>query len=740
MSEGSSGSYTFYPHFQEFVTLYRGVIRVWIGDGISTGTAGYLYAEYMDGSMQQLGFVSDYEEAKKYFSDLGINLTYAEWVAILARTPENAKRSEAWAVGTQADVPVSQEDQTYQNNSKYYADQSKIWANGNNLNGDSIQPTNNATYWSDTAHGWTNNKSGDSDSYSATNNAKYWAEQSKEYTNGNDLSDNPVQDRATDNAMYYNTQAKLWANNGTDGSSPTAQNNAKYWAEQSKIFSKGTDLSDQSISPTDNAEYYKTQSKLWANNGSEGDSPSATNNAKYYSLNSEENNLQAESWNKGTRDGEPDLIRPNAATDNSAYHCEQSKLWANYGTDGDSPSENNNAKSYSEQSLENNLQAESWATGNRNGEPDVVREDASTNNAMYYSDNAEIAMSNAEEFSLQSESWAAGTRNDMPDTSRQNASTNNAMYYCNQARLWANYGDDEEPSGDANAKEYARLAGVSAETAETAMNNAATYSGQAAASAEDADASAQAAAISESNASTSEANAAESENNAASFAYNAESSATSALDSRQRSESASAQATTKADAAENSANAASISENNAASSASSAATSASLAESSRTAAESAQQKAERAMTKYPRIGTNKNWETWNVNDESWNDTGYKSMAEATITYAYQNSDTGTVPPSGAWGSTPVPTAGKYMWSRMTYTWTNGSVDNFYNVSYMGVNGTGSVNSVNSKGGDVVLRATDITMSENDDTTIAGAMSEIGTSITQNDIDNLFNVG
>lgn len=738
----ASGEYTFYPKFSEFVTLYRGVSRVWIADGtaLHQGAPGKLYAEYIDGLIQDLGYVSDYEEAKKYFADLGITLTYPEWVATLAATPENAKRSEAWAVGKQHGEPVPSTDETYNNNAKYYADQSKIWTNGSKLDGTSVQPRDNATFWANEAHGWTNNKNGSVNDYSATNNAKYWAEQSKEYTNGTDLDGDTVAERATDNASYYNDQAKLWANNGTQGSTPGANNNSKYWAEQSKTFANGKDLSDQMVNPTDNSEYFKNQAKLWANNGTDGEAPSASNNAKYYSENSEESNKQAESWAKGTRDGQPDAVRQNAATDNALYYNEQSKLWANFGTEGNSPTATNNAKAYSDQSNENRLQAESWAVGTRDTSPDSIRPNAATNNAKYYSDNADTSANNAEESNLQSESWAKGTRDGSPDLERQNAAMDNSKYYSHQSNLWANFGTDgETPTAQNNAKEYARQASVSATAADESEAHAAQSDTHATTKASEADASAQAAALSEANAATSEANASASETNAATSEANAATSESNAATSESNAANSAAAAATSETNAHDSELAAAQSEANAAQSESDAAQHMTDAQTAKIAAETAQEKAESAISHNPRINSNDNWEIWDIQDEQWEDTGHKSIAYADIEYSYQNSTSGIVPPTGIWTNTPQPETAKFLWIRMKYTWTNGRIDYFYNVSYIGANGTGSVNSVNGIGGDVIIDGTNLFVDNSVQVkeTVYGAITRIGTAITNAEIDTLF---
>jgi len=110
--------YTFYPTFQEYVTLYRGVIRVWIGDGVSTGNVGQLYAEYIDGLTQNLGPVSSYAIAVSE----GYEGTQEEWVEHIAEVSQRALDAEAWATGKRLNVDVSSADDTYHNNAKYYSE------------------------------------------------------------------------------------------------------------------------------------------------------------------------------------------------------------------------------------------------------------------------------------------------------------------------------------------------------------------------------------------------------------------------------------------------------------------------------------------------------------------------------------------------------------------------------------------------------------------------------------------
>ena len=59
----NNGVFEFSPTFREFLPVYRDVTRVWIGDGINTGSSGMLYAEYADGHVGELGSVSLYATA-----------------------------------------------------------------------------------------------------------------------------------------------------------------------------------------------------------------------------------------------------------------------------------------------------------------------------------------------------------------------------------------------------------------------------------------------------------------------------------------------------------------------------------------------------------------------------------------------------------------------------------------------------------------------------------------------------
>lgn len=67
---------------------------------------------------------------------------------------------------------------------------------------------------------------------------------------------------------------------------------------------------------------------------------------------------------------------------------------------------------------------------------------------------------------------------------------------------------------------------------------------------------------------------------------------------------------------------------------------------------------------------------------------------------YQVSDSGAIIPSGAWSaSIPVVAQGKYLWTRTSNTYNTGSPVVAYSVSRFGIDGAGSVSSVNNQSPD-----------------------------------------
>ena len=84
---------------------------------------------------------------------------------------------------------------------------------------------------------------------------------------------------------------------------------------------------------------------------------------------------------------------------------------------------------------------------------------------------------------------------------------------------------------------------------------------------------------------------------------------------------------------------------------------------------------------------------------------------SSVEYSYANSSSVTSVPSSGWSSTPSPVKGQYLWSRAVVTWSNNTTTTTYSVGYEGVDGSGAVNSINGKVGNVVLNADDIELSD-----------------------------
>ena len=83
---------------------------------------------------------------------------------------------------------------------------------------------------------------------------------------------------------------------------------------------------------------------------------------------------------------------------------------------------------------------------------------------------------------------------------------------------------------------------------------------------------------------------------------------------------------------------------------------------------------------------------------------------------YQNSTSGTTIPTGTWQTTqPETPQGQYLWIRTILTWNNNQTTTLYSVSRMGIDGSGSVVSVNNISPDAngnVTLPTDTTPTQN----------------------------
>lgn len=108
--------------------------------------------------------------------------------------------------------------------------------------------------------------------------------------------------------------------------------------------------------------------------------------------------------------------------------------------------------------------------------------------------------------------------------------------------------------------------------------------------------------------------------------------------------------------------------------------------------------------------------TWYEYKGEKGDTGDPATLN-TAAISYQISQSGAVVPDGSWQTIiPTPVAGAYLWTRIVLEFNTGSPVTFYAVSRYGIDGTGSVVSVNGVSpdgnGNVVLTADSIAMSDN----------------------------
>lgn len=115
------------------------------------------------------------------------------------------------------------------------------------------------------------------------------------------------------------------------------------------------------------------------------------------------------------------------------------------------------------------------------------------------------------------------------------------------------------------------------------------------------------------------------------------------------------------------------------------------------------------------------------------DTGEPAtIVSAEITY--QASDSGTIIPSGSWGtSVPPVTPGRYLWTRQLLQFNTGAPITSYSVSRFGIDGTGSVSTVAGVSpdadGNVPLTASDVKALSVAGGTMEGAINMNGQSLS-----------
>lgn len=141
-------------------------------------------------------------------------------------------------------------------------------------------------------------------------------------------------------------------------------------------------------------------------------------------------------------------------------------------------------------------------------------------------------------------------------------------------------------------------------------------------------------------------------------------------------------------------------------------------------AQAAAQTAQNASVRTPYVGNNNHWFVFDAETNTYVDSGVNSVGAtgpaATLissTVQYKTSSSGTTIPTGTW-STSVPSVaqGQFLWTKVTQTFNTGSPVISYSVSRMGMDGSGSVVSVNSKSpdssGNVTLTAEDVGARDN----------------------------
>lgn len=90
----------------------------------------------------------------------------------------------------------------------------------------------------------------------------------------------------------------------------------------------------------------------------------------------------------------------------------------------------------------------------------------------------------------------------------------------------------------------------------------------------------------------------------------------------------------------------------------------------------------------------------------------QSPVLVTDTVSYQAGDSGTIPPEGTWSENlPHVPKGSFLWTKRVKQWSGGSPITDYSVSYMGVDGKGTVASVNHTApdgeGNITLTPSDV---------------------------------
>lgn len=117
-----------------------------------------------------------------------------------------------------------------------------------------------------------------------------------------------------------------------------------------------------------------------------------------------------------------------------------------------------------------------------------------------------------------------------------------------------------------------------------------------------------------------------------------------------------------------------------------------------------------ATTHPPQIdSTSKNWLLWDEDLGQYVDSGYSSkgtqgdpgVITVSTNIRYQEGTSPTTAPTGTWVTNPPNVGpGKYLWQRQIFTFGDGTISTAYLVARQGIDGSGSVSSVNNVSPDV----------------------------------------
>ena len=278
---------SFIAQFGEYTPLYRGITETWVGTGdsqnpgnpeeTSYNDAGILYAKYISNDIQTIGSITDYALAV----EAGFVGSFADWITFLSETADHVVNAEKWATGNASAQPGDQ--YTTGNSAKEQADRAAMWASGNTT-GDA-SATNNAKYYAEQAATASSsateaatqagNRSGAASLY-ASEAASSASSASTSATNAQSAASRASS--AASSASTYASQANSYKN--TAATSATNATNAKDSAVSAK--NDAVTAKNNAVTAKNDAETARDAAATWATGGATG-TPSATNNAKYYS-------------------------------------------------------------------------------------------------------------------------------------------------------------------------------------------------------------------------------------------------------------------------------------------------------------------------------------------------------------------------------------------------------------------------------------------------------------------------